>query len=179
MQIKDRRKLWDIFYRYSVLLIFSIFSLTIFYFIFRPLTIFPTYFLFEIFYNVDLIDNFILYFGVNLPSLEIIGACIAGSAYLLLLILNFSTSGIKLKKRLLLLVLAFLIFLIINILRIFFVGMLFLNGTVWADFAHKFFWYFGSIFVVVLIWFAEVKLFDIKEIPFYSDFKFVKKILRK
>jgi hypothetical protein len=39
------------------------------------------------------------------------------------------------------------------------------------DISHKLSWYIGSIILVVGIWFLEVKKFNIKEIPFYSDLK--------
>lgn len=172
MHKKIKRKLKDIFLRYSILVIFSFFALPVFYFIFRPLTVYPGYFLFKIFYEVILINQeTIILPSMNL-SLEIIGACIAGSAYFLFTLLNLTTPDIKLKKRLALLGISFLLFLIINILRIFIVGVLYAENIFFADFAHKLFWYAGSILFVILIWFWEVRKFKIKEIPFYSDVKF-------
>ena len=40
-------------------------------------------------------------------------------------------------------------------------------------------WYLGSTLFVIGIWFIEVKLFKIKEIPIYSDIKFLYLNLRK
>ncbi len=176
MNKKTKRKLWSIFFRYAILLIFAFVGFRLFYIIFKPLTIYPVYFLFDIFYNPYISGNAI-YFYNSVISFEIIGACIAGSAYLLFLILNLSTPDVK-QKRLKLLIISFLSFLIVNIIRIFLIGILFLENFQFAEFAHKFFWYFGSIFVVILIWFIEVKLFKIKSIPFYSDFKFLIKNLK-
>ena len=68
-------------------------------------------------------------------------------------------------------VLAFGIFYVINVLRIFL--MVLLLDSSWFDFTHKLFWYVGSILIVIWIWFSEVKLFKIKEIPFYSDLRFL------
>ena len=77
--------------------------------------------------------------------------------------------------------LSFILFLIINILRIFFLSLLFISGSSWFDFTHELFWYLVSIVFVVGIWFTEVKLFKIKEIPFYSDLKLLykKSLLKK
>jgi hypothetical protein len=72
---------------------------------------------------------------------------------------------------------SFASFLIINILRIFFIGVMFIENFSYAEFAHIFFWYFGSIFMVILIWFVEVKIFRIKDIPFYTDVKYLIKNL--
>ena len=69
--------------------------------------------------------------------------------------------------------LSFGCFLILNIARIFFLSIAYVNGYSWFDFTHKLFWYLGSSIFVVGIWFAEVKLFKIKQIPFYSDLKFL------
>ncbi|MEJ2267924.1 MAG: pacearchaeosortase, partial [Nanoarchaeota archaeon] len=77
------KKYLDIFIRYSILIIFSLFNLQIFYFIFKPLTIYPLYFLLSLFFDVSLINNVLLI--SNQFPIEIIGACVAGSAYFLLL----------------------------------------------------------------------------------------------
>jgi exosortase/archaeosortase family protein len=179
MNKKDKRYFIDIMYRYAILLVLAFFGLKIFYFLFEPLTIYPTYFLFKLFYNPILVQGSILNFPSNLISLKIIGACVAGSAYYLLAILNFSTPGIKISKRLKLLVIAFFSFLVLNVLRIFLIGVFFLERFPWAKFAHEFFWYFGSIAIVILIWFIEVKKAKIKKIPFYSDLIFVKNKIKK
>ncbi len=102
-----------------------------------------------------------------------IAACIAGSAYYLLLILNLSTPGIKLKKRISMILWAFSVFLAVNILRIFLLALIFIAGYSWFDITHKLFWYILSTIFVIAIWFIEVRLFKIKGIPFYSDMKFL------
>ncbi len=103
--------------------------------------------------------------------IEIIEACVAGSAYYLMLIFNLSIPDIKIKKRLLLLLFSFSLFFIVNTIRIVGSSALLISGTNWFDFAHMLFWYAGSIVFVVGIWFLSVKLFKIKEIPFYTDIR--------
>lgn len=178
MSKKIKRDLTKLFLRYSILLIVALIGVELFYFIFKPLTVYPSYFLFDIFYKIYLSEG-IIHFYNSVISVEIIGACVAGSAYLLFFILNLSTPNIKLKKRLYMLGISFASFLIINIIRIFLIGILFVEGFAFAEFAHKFFWYFGSIFMVIIIWFVEVHKFKIKEIPFYSDFKFLFEEIKK
>ena len=160
----------EIFARYIILVLVALPNLYLFYFVFTPLTLYPVYFLLGLFYNVSL-DGVVISMGDF--SIELLGACIAGSAYYLLLILNLSTPKIKFQKRIKMLSIAFISFLVVNILRIFLLSIMFVSGSAWFDLTHKLFWYVGSMVFVVAIWFLEVKYFKIKEIPVYSDLKFL------
>jgi exosortase/archaeosortase family protein len=168
--MKKDGKLLNLILRYSLLIIFVLLSVKIFYTIFTPLTIYPVFFVLKQFFNSYLMGNFI--FVNNLP-IEIIGPCVAGSAYLLLLMLNLSTPSIKLSKRLGITVFSFSLLLIVNILRIVLLSFMFVSGNSFFDMAHILFWYAGSVIFVVGIWFLSVKIFKVKEIPFYSDIKFL------
>jgi len=148
--------------------IFALFNLWIFYFIFTPLTIYPVYFILNLFFESILIKNIIILQGV---AIELIPACIAGAAYYLLFLLNLSTPNIKLLKRIKMLVFAFGTFLVLNIIRIIILTLLTIRGSSWFELTHLIFWYFVSTILVVGIWFTEVKIFKIKSIPFYSDIK--------
>lgn len=163
-------KLQNIFLRYIILILVAIPNLYLFYFIFTPLTVYPLYFLLNIFFDTSLSQNIIQFSNL---SIELIPACIAGAAYYLLLILNLSTPKIKFKKRIKLIFSSFLIFLALNILRIFFLSLLLHSGSVYFDITHKFFWYIISTIFVVGIWFFQVKLYKIRQIPFYSDIKYI------
>lgn len=163
---KDVKYALDIISRYFILVVLGILGLNIFHFIFLPLTIYPVFLLLKSFFNTSIISNII--FVNNIP-IEIIGACVAGSAYFLLLILNLSTPKINLKKRMLILLFSFSSLLLLNILRIFLLSILLVSGNSFFDITHKIFWYVGSTVFVVGIWFLSVKFFKIKEIPFYSD----------
>jgi exosortase/archaeosortase family protein len=169
---KRLNHLLDIVFRYTILILIGIFSLEIFYFLFTYLTIYPTYFLLRLFFDASLTNNVIL---INSLPIEIIGSCIAGSAYYLLLILTLSTREITIKKRFLMLLFSFGMFLIINISRLFFLSVLYVNGVSSFDITHKLFWYVGSVFFIVVTWFLSVKIFNVKEIPFYSDIVFLLK----
>ena len=171
-------KIKDIIIRYLILLAVAIPNLWLFYKIFSPITIHLIYNISNIFLDVSLNGRIISFSGF---SIELINACIAGSAYYLLLILNLSTPDIKLKKRLKLIFSSFLIFLILNIIRIFFLSWLLYLGSNFFDIAHKVFWYALSTIFVVAIWFFQVKFYKIKKIPFYSDIRYIfnKSHLRK
>lgn len=170
------RRIFGLLIRYILLVISAFPNLFIFYFIFTPLTIYPVFFLFSLFFDVSLSNSIISLNGC--PFIELIPACIAGSAYYLLFILNLSVPNIKLSKRLVMIISSFVLLLLINIIRIFGLGLMFFSGTKWFDITHEAFWYFGSIVLVVLIWFSEVKLFKIKDIPIYSDIKFLYNLSR-
>lgn len=170
---KTSKRFLDILIRYAILILIALPNLWLFYFIFTPLTVYPVYFLLNLFFDVSLVSNLIEV--LNCPSIEIIPACVAGSAYYLLLILNLSLQKIKLQKRLNMILIAFISFLLINIIRVFLLSTIFILDFSWFDIAHKLFWYIGSIVFVIGIWFAEMKFFKIKEIPFYSDIKFLYK----
>lgn len=149
------------------MLILGIF-LNVFYIIFTPLTIYPLYFLLNIFFSASIAGNIIIADGA---SIEIINACIAGSAFYLLLVLNLSTPKIKLKKRVLILLFDYSILLAFNIIRIFLLSILLVNNSAFFDITHKIFWYALSIIFVFLIWIFTIKIFKIKEVPFVSDIK--------
>ncbi len=171
--MKEKRGFFqDIIFRYAILIIIGLFGLNLFYIIFRPITIIPVFFLFDMIFDPILIGNRII---IGQIPIILIDACIAGSAYFLLLILNLSTPEIKLSKRIKILLISFILFLLLNILRIFFLGLLYIFNFQWFDFTHKLFWYVLSTLMVVFIWFFEVKKFKIKDTPFYSDLKLVYK----
>jgi len=160
--------------RYFLLLVLGLGNLYIFYTLFTPITINAVSFLLNFFYDVVLRDN-LIYLNENI-SIGIINACVAGSAYYLLTILNLSVPNLKVKTRLYAIFYSFGFFYIINVLRIVLFAVLFKNNFSWFDLAHEFSWYFLSTLFVVIIWFSEVKLFKIKEIPIYSDIKYLYKM---
>ena len=165
---KEVKKLWNISVRYLILILVGIPNLWLFYFILTPLTIYPVYFLLSFFVDTALFGNIILL--NNTIPIEIIKACVAGSAYYLLLILNLAIP-MEIKKRIKLLLFSFLSLLVLNILRIVFLSLLFVSGASSFDITHRLLWYIGSTILVVLIWFTGIKIFKVQGIPFYSDLK--------
>jgi len=177
-----KRDVYDILIRYILMVLVALPGLFLFYFVFTPLTVFPVYWILSIFFETSLLSNNIILVNSQIP-IELIKACIAGSAYYLLLVLNLSTKGIKLNKRIKLLLFSWLAFLIVNIIRIILLSFLAVSGSPTFDITHQVFWYLLSTVFVVGIWFYQVKKFKIREIPFYSDIKTLykqpKKLKRK
>jgi hypothetical protein len=164
MNLKDS---FGMFLRYIILILVALPSLYLFYLIFTPLTLYPSYWILSIFHDVALWDSS---FIIGNSLIQIIPACIAGSAYYLLLILNLTT---PMKPSLRVKSLAFLLLslLFFNILRLVVFTSLFVAGFSYFDLAHKAVWYFGSTLFVVILWFLNVYLFKLREIPAYSDMK--------
>jgi len=165
--------LLNLLIRYVILLIFALlFSLSsgfynLVYNILLKLTIYPVNFFLNLFYNSGFYQHFIF---IDSKIIELIPACVALSAYFLLLILNLTTP-LNFKKRFYSLFFSLFLFLLINILRIFILSILFLEDFVYFEQVHKFFWYFLSIVIVAGVWFLTVYSFKIKNIPVYSDFR--------
>lgn len=161
--------------RYLILL-GLMFTLPLIYKIFTPLTVYTTGGLLKLFYQVSINGNRI----TILPKIiiQIVPACVAGSAYLLSLILNLSIP-MKTKKRIHSILFAFALLFILNVLRIFLLSVLLVNKFEFFNFAHKLFWYILSTIFVIGIWFLTIKLFRIKEIPAYSDIQFLVKNMKR
>lgn len=169
---KGDRKFYDIFFRYLILVLIALPGMDFFYYVFSPLTKYPVYWALSLSYNSVLLKNSIF---IGTKIIEIIGACIAGSAYYMLLILNLSTPKIKWIKRIKIMLFTSATFLIINTLRIYSLSLMYLKGSQFFDITHKMFWYLGSTILLVAIWFLTVKIFKIKKTPFYDDIKIIYK----
>lgn len=199
----EKKDLVSLSSRYFILILVGLPNLFLFYFLFTPLTFYPVFFILQKMFSAvistgettiacttilssKLIPNFlsglacfdttILFKGYYA---SIIPACIAGSAFYLLTILNLTT---PMSKRTRIKSLIFLIstFLILNIARILVFAVLFVKkGYAYFDLAHAATWYFGSTILVVIIWFANILLFKIKSVPIYTDFKEITKDIFK
>ena len=160
----------EIILRYAAILILSLF-----YPILNTLLAFPTigasYFLINLFHPASVLGNIISFNGTQI---ELIDACIAGLAYLLLIVLNLAVE-MPLKTRIRALSFSIIAFWVFNVLRIAKLALLFSSGSTYFSYLHAFFWYFGSIVMVFLIWLLEVKIFKLKEDPFISDITFLGK----
>jgi len=164
----ESKKTLNLLLRYALLILIAFFGLNLFYTVFLPLTKYSVYYFLQIFFEPIMVGD-TLQFGQK--TIEIIGACVAGSAYSFLLLLNLGTPNIKLPLRMKMILFSFGIFLIVNIARIIILSLMYLNDSPSFDALHKILWYFGSTILVVLIWFLQIKIFEIEKIPFYSDLK--------
>lgn len=174
MEKRDRELIF-LFARYFVLLLLGAFNLWVFYFVFTPATVFPVFWVLKLFDNgTFLAAGQIISFKGN--YVHLVSACIAGAAYYLLAILNLTTS-MKWKTRVYSILFLFGSFLIINVIRIILFVDLFVRGYEYFGLTHLAVWYFGSTLLVGGIWFGNVKMFKIKKIPVYTDFKKLSRIL--
>jgi len=161
----------DAFYlvvRYVICLLLGLNSLYIIYKVFTPLTLYTVLFILKAIYSSA--NLFLNNISFSSSSISITQACIAGAAYYLLIILNLTTP-ITIKKRVKSLAFLILLFLIINICRIIIFAVLFDKGFRYFDLSHTIAWHIGSTIVIIALWFISIRLFDIKEIPIYSDIK--------
>jgi exosortase/archaeosortase family protein len=151
-----------------LLLLLIVFSLPVIYKILLPITLYSLAFLLKIFYTVELNSNFII---LNKERfIQIIPACVAGSAYLLLLVLNLSVK-LDYKKRLYSIIFSVFALFILNIIRVFTLSILSFKNYFIFETLHLLYWYVLSIFFVIGLWFFCIKIFRIRKIPFYSDIK--------
>jgi exosortase/archaeosortase family protein len=162
--------------RYTILLV-VVFSLPAIYEIMTPLTILPLAFILDLIYgsivilNSEIIINSVTY-------ITIVPSCIAGSAYLLLFILNLAIPMDK-RKRVYSLLVSFLALYILNLIRLVLFSILYHQNVAFVEWLHMVFWYGMSFIFVVFIWVAVIKAFSIKDIPVYTDLqKLLKNISR-
>lgn len=169
----ETRELLDLVVRYLIIFLVGLGDLYIFYVILKPLTLNGVGLVLGVFYDVVLlVDGFI----VGGVIFNLVSACVGGAAFYLLFILIMSCRDIGVAKRLRIVLFAFLLLYVFNVLRIVF--MVGIYGGLYFDLIHWVIWYFVSTLFVVIIWFLVVWLFKVKSIPAYSDFRFVVGALR-
>lgn len=170
-KLKEENNYFSIFLRYLLIIAVAVPNLYLFYLVLTPLTFYPVYLLLNLFFNPIITSS--ISFSLGSIPIEIIDACVAGSAYYLLFMLNLAIPNISFSKRIKMIFSSFLLLLILNILRIVFLSILAYSGSNYFDITHKLFWYLLSTVFVVSIWFWEVSFFKVKGIPFYEDLKFM------
>lgn len=151
---------------------------SLFVYIFTPITVSLTrVLLYVLGYSFVLQEN-IIYIGKY--SIEFIPACIAASAYHLLLVIILFTKDLNLTKSLKLFFYGSLLILFVNLIRIILIiDILIRYGVNYFDSIHLFFWTFVSSIYVAIVWLLLVKRIKIKSIPVYSDTKYLYNLSRK
>ena len=164
--------------RFIMLLIVTV-GYPLFYTILLPITLYPSYFILNLFYDVLIIGNSL---GINNIGFKFIEACVAGAAYYLLFLLVIGTKDLSWKKGLKMFFLGVLLILGMNVLRIsILVNIAVELGKNYFDSVHLLFWNFVSGIYIAIVWIILVKLFKVKKIPYYSDLKYFydKSLLKK
>lgn len=165
----NTRNLLLLLSRYIALVVISFPDLHLISYLVSPLTIFPVFWILSFLDPLSaVLSSTDIFFKTH--TISLVSACIGVSAYFLLIILNLSTP-MHLSKRIKSLVFLILSFLILNIARIVIFALLLANGFQYFDIAHQVVWYFGSTIMVILLWFGNVWLFNIRAIPIYTDIK--------
>ncbi|MEM4181564.1 MAG: pacearchaeosortase [Candidatus Pacearchaeota archaeon] len=170
--MKDIKKVYFLFIRYIIIFLAGLGGGLIFYKIFLFPTVFLSAKLLSFFGEAYFIKDFIIFSDI---PIEISKSCVAAAAYYFFFILILSME-LKAKDYFKLLFFNFGVFLLVNVVRIFF--MAFLIEKSFFDSVHMLVWNFFSTIFVVLIWFSSVKLFNIKKIPGYDDFVFLKSLIK-
>lgn len=166
----------DFITRYSLAVILSVFN-NGFYLIFSPWTLYLTFWILDLFYVVSLKGNEIIFDSI---SFTLIPACTASVAYLLLGLLILTTRSIRWITRLKMFIYGSMLLLFFNILRILILVFVYVNfGKNYFDALHIIFWEVVSTIVVILIWIGLIKWYRVKNIPVYSDFKFLLESVKK
>ena len=162
--------------RYLSTIILMVFGLKIVYFLISSLTFNLSYYsLF--YYNPTLVSEASFIIGNH--KLNFISACTAASAYLLLALLTLTTD-LNLKKSIKVFLLGSVLILIANIIRIDILIIALIEfGSRTFNTLHLFFWKVLSTVYVVLLWIFLTKIFKIKNIPIYTDFKEIYKIYKE
>jgi len=170
------KKAFYLLLRYFSLIILALNNFYIISFIVTPLTIYASYFSLNLVYSEIHFIPPRTFFFADL-KIELVEACIAVAAYYFLIILNLTTP-MKIKKRIFLFAFTILSFFVLNVVRIFVFSILLEKNFHYFDLAHWLIWHFGSTLLLLVLWFAGVRIFKIKEIPVYSDFKEIKKDIK-
>lgn len=161
--------------RYLALLIILI-SLPLLYNLLTIITFNPLVFLLKLFYEVSVNNNLIVLNTFNI--IRIIPACVAGAAYILLLILNL-TIKMSIKKRIYSILFSITLLYLLNISRLLIFSYILVAGYDFFDILHKITWYFLSLVFVIGIWFLTAKIFSIKQVPIYTDLKSIINNIKK
>jgi exosortase/archaeosortase family protein len=162
----DNYKIVLIFIRYILIILIGLFNLKLLYTIFKYPTIYGSYFILKLFSNPVLTGNIITLFGRNF---EIINACVIGTAYYLLFILLMSFQKVKYKTRIYAILTSFGLLYLVNITRIIF--LISISSNQYFNQIHWIFWNIISTLLVIVIFIITIKIYKIKEIPFFNDLK--------
>ncbi|MBS3149625.1 pacearchaeosortase [Candidatus Woesearchaeota archaeon] len=162
-----------------IILLFLIWPSLLYIIFFIP-TIYLSYLILKLIgYNiiVDLTSQLLI---INDLKLNFITACVATSAYQLLAILILLTKDLSFKKMLNMFIAGSLLVLAVNVIRIIFLSLIFVNyGYDLFEKFHILLWRGAASFIVFFIWITIIKIFKVKTIPIISDVTYLYKMIRK
>ncbi|HII16211.1 MAG TPA: pacearchaeosortase [Nanoarchaeota archaeon] len=152
-------------------------SYNLFYMVLSPVTLYLSYFFFSLFHPMSALAGSAI--QTQTASFELIPACVATAAYVLLAFLILLTKDISPADRLQMFVYGSLGLLAFNILRIELLLLTYFRLNASFDALHLFVWKFMSTAFVVVLWLALARIYRVKSIPVYSDFVHIAGMIRK
>ncbi len=163
----------NLFSRYITILFLGMGDLYLIYKLLTPLTVYIVNLFINILTPAFLLENTIHF---NQVAIKIAPACVAGSAFYLLLALILSTSKIKPITRIYSILTALSIFFTLNVARI----LILASITTSPDFEiiHWIFWNILSTVFVVATYIATIRFYKIDSIPVYSDIIYLKSLIK-
>jgi len=170
---KQNKKIAGLFARYLTIILIGLGNLYILYKILTPLTIHVLNTILSVFSTSTAVGNII---HTATVAFEIIPACVAGSAFYLLLLLLMSTANIKPETRAKAIITAIAMLFALNILRLIF--LISMTNSPQFETLHWIFWHLISTIFVVAVWFTTIKIYKIKSIPIYSDLKYIASLMK-
>jgi hypothetical protein len=170
---RQSKKILGLFTRYFALLLIGAGNLYVIYKLLTPLTINVVNGILSIFTATTLAGNTI---HLNIIAIEIVPACVAGSAFYLLLILLISTADIKPIIRTKAIITALMTLFTLNIVRI--LILIPMAGASYFETVHWIFWHIISTLFVVAVWLFIIRIYKIKTIPIYSDIKYIGNLIK-
>jgi hypothetical protein len=170
---KQSKKILGLFARYFSLLLIGAGNLYVIYKLLTPLTIHVINAILSIFTTTTIAGNII---HLNTIAIEIVPACVAGSAFYLLLLLLMSTADIKPIIRTKMIISAFALLFALNIIRI--LILIPMASAAYFAVVHWIFWHLISTLFVVGIWIFIIRTYKIKTIPIYSDIKYIRSLIK-
>ena len=167
-------------YQYSLILrltLILIFTLTNFlYLIIKPITLYSLFLIFLPF-NTTLKNSSII---INNTEFNLIPACIAITAYILLAVLILLTKDLTIKTTIKLFLIGSLLILVANLIRISILILLWVYKNIYLfNTIHLFFWKFVASIYVAFVWIFLIKKYKIKSIPLIDDYKYLIKLRKK
>jgi exosortase/archaeosortase family protein len=170
---EQTKKVIGIFARYVFVFLLALGNFYVFYKILTPLTILSVSQTIALFRDVVVVGDMIYTVSTRI---QIVEACVAGTAFFLMFLLVFSTANINLLKRIYALIFSLLLLFLSNYLRIVF--LIAITDNLYFEFIHWILWHFVSVILVVGIWFFVIYLFKIDSVPIYSDVKYLMSLTR-
>lgn len=156
--------------RYGLALYLSL-NVEVLYSLFSGPTLNLTFAILNLFYDATLNGEVISVAG---HTLRFIPACVAAAAYLLLSILILLTKDLDFWMIVKLFLAGSLLIFAMNIIRLEMLMFVLLEfGKDYFDTLHLFFWKIVASVYVALVWVFLVYRFRIKEVPLYSDLRFL------